>query len=59
MVDKKKLDEDDIKDSMEEMQPCEEVKDEEQDLEAIKKVLEEALSEEKEASTSEIGRAHV
>ena len=45
MVDNKNLEEDEIKDKIEE-ETLEEVKEEEQDLEDIKKVLEEALSAE-------------
>ena len=48
MVDNKNLEDDEIKDKIEE-EALEEVKEEEQDLEAIKKVLEEALSTEEEA----------
>ena len=45
MVDNKNLEDDEIKDKIEE-ETLEEVKEEEQDLEDIKKVLEEALSDE-------------
>ena len=45
MVDNKNLEDDEIKDKIEE-ETLEEVKEEEQDLEDIKKVLEEALSAE-------------
>ena len=48
MVDNKNLEDDEIKDKIEE-----EVKEEEQDLEDIKKVLEEALSAEEEANAAD------
>ena len=52
MVDNKNLEDDEIKDKIEE-ETLEEVKEEEQDLEDIKKVLEEALSAEEEANASD------
>lgn len=52
MVDNKNLEDDEIKDKIEE-ETLEEVKEEEQDLEAIKKVLEEALSAEEEADDAD------
>ena len=52
MVDNKNLEEDEIKDKIEE-ETLEEVKEEEQDLEDIKKVLEEALGAEEEANTTD------
>lgn len=52
MVDNKNLEDDEIKDKIEE-ETLEEVKEEEQDLEDIKKVLEEALSAEEEASAAD------
>lgn len=52
MVDNKNLEEDEIKDKIEE-ETLDEVKEEEQDLEDIKKVLEEALSAEEEANAAD------
>lgn len=52
MVDNKNLEDDEIKDKIEE-ETLEEVKEEEQDLEDIKKVLEEALSAEEEANAAD------
>lgn len=52
MVDNKNLEDDEIKDKIEE-ETLEEVKEEEQDLEDIKKVLEEALSAEEEANVAD------
>ncbi len=52
MVDNKNLEDDEIKDKIEE-ETLEEVKEEEQDLEDIKKVLEEALSAEEEANATD------
>lgn len=52
MVDNKNLEDDEIKDKIEE-ETLDEVKEEEQDLEDIKKVLEEALSAEEEANTAD------
>ena len=52
MVDNKNLEDDEIKDKIEE-ETLEEVKEEEQDLEDIKKVLEEALGSEEEANTTD------
>ena len=53
MVDDKNLENNDIKDDIEEKKASGEPKDEEQDLEAIKKVLEEALSDEEGANEAE------
>jgi grpE len=52
VVDNKNLEDDEIKDKIEE-ETLEEVKEEEQDLEDIKKVLEEALSAEEEANAAD------
>lgn len=52
MVDNKNLEDDEIKDKIEE-ETLEEVKEEEQNLEDIKKVLEEALSAEEEANAAD------
>jgi grpE len=52
VVDNKNLEEDEIKDKIEE-ETLDEVKEEEQDLEDIKKVLEEALSAEEEANAAD------
>ena len=52
MVDNKNLEDDEIKDKIEE-ETLDEVKEEEQDLEDIKKVLEEALSAEEEANAAD------
>ena len=52
MVDNKNLEDDEIKDKIEE-ETLEEVKEEEQDLEDIKKVLEEALSAEEKANAAD------
>ena len=52
MVDNKNLEDDEIKDKIEE-ETLEEVKEEEQELEDIKKVLEEALSAEEEANAAD------
>ena len=52
MVDNKNLEDDEIKDKIEE-ETLEEVKEEEQDLEDIKKVLEEALGAEEEANATD------
>lgn len=52
MVDNKNLEDDEIKDKIEE-ETLEEVKEEEQDLEDINKVLEEALSAEEEADEAD------
>lgn len=52
MVDNKNLEDDGIKDKIEE-ETLDEVKEEEQDLEDIKKVLEEALSAEEEANAAD------
>ena len=52
MVDNKNLEDDEIKDKIEE-EALDEVKEEEQDLEDIKKVLEEALSAEEEANATD------
>lgn len=52
MVNNKNLEDDEIKDKIEE-ETLEEVKEEEQDLEDIKKVLEEALSAEEEANAAD------
>lgn len=52
MVDNKNLEDDEIKDKIEE-EALEEVKEEEQDLEDIKKVLEEALGAEEEANATD------
>lgn len=52
MVDNKNLEDDETKDKIEE-ETLEEVKEEEQDLEDIKKVLEEALSAEEEANAAD------
>ena len=55
MVDNKNLEDDEIKDKIEE-ETLEEVKEEEQDLEDIKKVLEEALSAEEEANAADTSK---
>jgi grpE len=52
VVDNKNLEDDEIKDKIEE-ETLDEVKEEEQDLEDIKKVLEEALSAEEEANAAD------
>ena len=52
MVDNKNLEDDEIKDKIEE-ETLDEVKEEDQDLEDIKKVLEEALSAEEEANAAD------
>ena len=52
MVDNKNLEDDEIKDKIEE-ETLDEVKEEEQDMEYIKKVLEEALSAEEEANAAD------
>ena len=55
MVDNKNLEDDEIKDKIEE-ETLEEVKEEEQDLEDIKKVLEEALSAEEANATDDTSK---
>ena len=55
MVDNKNLEDDEIKDKIEE-ETLEEVKEEEQDLEDIKKVLEEALSAEEANATDDASK---